>query len=408
MPDPWPHYFSQIRNQPQDILHQLEDTCSNFQQKIKAMENAYLRLQERLIAVNAEAEKTKNDLLKKITKHTAYINTLLKHNDSGVILVEPDGLISLINDKATTILQMDKNKLLYKNFWDLFSDEFFGFSLKNALRFDFCIKTCFVTLANQREIKISPCPINDNFTNQGILILLNDMTQTKKTQEETSHLERLKTIGEMTTSIVHDIKNPLGAMRGYLSLLHHDLQDQPNLQEMTRNILEGLKMVERLSNSILHYVKPLELNFTNVELISFLKDLCCFIRQDPSFPKRVKLKTHLPEDILNTSADKELLKNALLNIIINAFQAIEKEGEITIAILKNDNNCLISISDTGVGIIPNDLNKIFLPFFTTKKEGNGLGLSETLKIIKAHGGFITVNSRVNGGTTFNINLPLKR
>jgi signal transduction histidine kinase len=408
MPDQWPHYFSQTRDKDPDILRQIEDTCSNFQQKIKSLETAYLRLQERLIAVNAEAEKTKNDLLQKIAKNNAYMSSLLKHSDTGIIFIEPDGFVSLVNEKAATILQTEKNKLLFKNFSDIFPDEFFGFSIKNALRFDFCIKTSYATLANNREIKISPFPINDNFTNQGLLIFLADTTQNKKIQQESNQNERLKNIGEMTTSIVHDIKNPLGAIRGYASLLNHDLSDQPHLKEMTQHILEGLKLIERLSNIILQYVKPVELKLIGIELSSFLKEICFFIKHDPSFPNHVELKTHLIENEIFTLADKELLKTALLNIIINAFQAIEKEGIITIAVLQNNNNCLISISDTGKGIEPSHMSKIFLPFFTTKKEGNGLGLSETLKIIKAHGGFITVNSKINGGTTFNVTLPLKR
>jgi signal transduction histidine kinase len=106
--------------------------------------------------------------------------------------------------------------------------------------------------------------------------------------------------------------------------------------------------------------------------------------------------------------DKGLFHSSILNLIVNAYQAIPQSGTITITLLQNNNTCMINISDNGVGIADKDLENIFSPFFTTKERGNGLGLSETFKIIKAHGGCLSVRSQIGFGTTFTINLALKR
>ena len=107
-------------------------------------------------------------------------------------------------------------------------------------------------------------------------------------------------------------------------------------------------------------------------------------------------------------ADKELIKSALLNLIVNAFQAMEDIGELSISIYNNNSSCVISISDTGEGIEDKDIENIFSPFFTTKQKGNGLGLSEAYKIIQAHFGTIEVRSILNKGTTFSISIPTTR
>ena len=116
----------------------------------------------------------------------------------------------------------------------------------------------------------------------------------------------------------------------------------------------------------------------------------------------------MPETSFFIPADKELIKSAVLNLIVNAFQAMDDNGILSICVIKNGNLCIISITDTGEGIEENDLENIFSPFFTTKQNGNGLGLSQANKIIQAHFGQIEIRSQINKGTTFTITLPIKR
>ncbi len=141
---------------------------------------------------------------------------------------------------------------------------------------------------------------------------------------------------------------------------------------------------------------------------SIIKELIKSIKNDPSFSEKVKIQLHLPESSFLIPADKELLKSAILNLIVNAYQAMDDNGVLDISVIKNNNLCVISITDTGEGIEEKDLENIFSPFFTTKQNGNGLGLSYANKIIQAHFGQIEVRSQLNKGTTFTISLPITR
>jgi signal transduction histidine kinase len=172
--------------------------------------------------------------------------------------------------------------------------------------------------------------------------------------------------------------------------------------------LEGTKTLERLVNNILHYTKPIEVKLAPVDICRFIRELCIFAETDPTHSKEIVLEYHIPEDRIILTIDQGLFHCALLNIIVNAYQAIEGRGRITLSVLKNNDTCNISISDTGAGIEPKDLEKIFTPFFTTKKRGNGLGLSEAYRIVQAHGGTIDVRSKPISGTTFTINIPISR
>jgi signal transduction histidine kinase len=122
----------------------------------------------------------------------------------------------------------------------------------------------------------------------------------------------------------------------------------------------------------------------------------------------VKIEIHIPQDPILAPIDPEALKLCLLNLIYNAFQAMEQGGLMTLALIKLDNVCQISVTDTGIGIDPNHLQQLFSPFFTTKQKGTGLGLVEAQKIVQAHGGQIDVRSQLGRGSTFTLILPLKR
>jgi signal transduction histidine kinase len=132
------------------------------------------------------------------------------------------------------------------------------------------------------------------------------------------------------------------------------------------------------------------------------------MKSDPACPKCIPWELHIPNDPVIAPIDSEVLKSALINLVLNAFQAMPLGGVLTISLLKTDSCYQIAISDTGIGMDEEQLKQIFSPFFTTKEKGNGLGLVEVQKIVQAHYGTIDVRSCVSKGTTFTLTLPLKR
>jgi signal transduction histidine kinase len=177
---------------------------------------------------------------------------------------------------------------------------------------------------------------------------------------------------------------------------------------MVEPILEGAKALGRLVERVLNYSKPLEMRLVPTDLGAFVQEVIHLIQIDPCLPANIEIEKDLLEKPLFVPLDVELMRSALLNLLYNAIQAMPSGGTLSLAISKTKERALIAISDTGLGIHPDHLEKIFSPFFTTKERGTGLGLSETYKIVQSHFGTLEVRSAPGKGATFTLHLPLVR
>ncbi len=366
-----------------------------FGEELSRLKNAYSKLQERFDAVNQE--------LGLRTTNANYLTHILKCISDAVLFVNLEGVIVLFNKAAEDILHMKKEQVLFKKFGDLFEDEHFGFSMKEALKFGISHKLLY-----RNELEISSAFVYEgNKAHHGMMVIFKDISEKQKLQLAINRNERMKELGKMVTSIAHEIRNPLGGIRGFASLLYRDLQKNAHLQEMASFIIEGTKNLETIVNAVLHYSKPIELQLTTQDLGAFIKQLARFIKLDPAFPSHVKLSLHVPDQPILVPFDRGALKGAMLNLIFNAIQAMPQGGELMISLLMIPPFCQISIHDTGVGIDEEMQKLLFSPFFTTKKGGNGLGLVEVEKIVQAHFGKIDVRSQLGKGSTFTIHLPIR-
>lgn len=338
--------------------------------------------------------------------HTpALLHAILKSVHEGILYISIDGKILLVNRAAKQFLFPHDPKPFSK-VSDTFSDDYFGFSMREALHFGMIHEKVYRTVGSF-TLEVSCFFLSDG-PNQGILIILNDITEKKELQVKVQHADQLKKLGEMVASITHEIRNPLGGIRGYSSLLFRDLYDQKPLQEMAGFIMDGTKALERLVSGVLTFSKPVQLDLRSIEVNQFIRQFVRFIKTDPSKPQHVHLDVHTPEDPFIAPVDCEALQLALLNLVFNAYQAMPLGGTLTLSLLKMDSCYQIALSDTGVGMSDENLDKIFSPFFTTKKTGNGIGLSEVQKIVNAHYGEISVRSSLSKGSTFTLTLPLQR
>jgi len=224
----------------------------------------------------------------------------------------------------------------------------------------------------------------------------------------TPHSDRMKQLGESTAYVAHEIRNVLGGITGFASLLKHDLAHSPHQQRMVEQIIEGTDNLNHLVSQILLFARPLHPHFEKTNLNKLLNDLQQLLLADSNITQQhIHINVELPPEQIHLLLDYILFKSALLNIILNATQAMKNQGIITIKIQKDPSHIFISITDTGIGIPNENIAKLFTPFFTTKPNGNGIGLCETQKIIHAHGGTIEVTSLPGNGSTFLIKLPVR-
>ena len=224
-------------------------------------------------------------------------------------------------------------------------------------------------------------------------------------EEQLRRAEKLSTLGEMAAVLAHEIRNPLGSIRGTAEILRDDYRPGDPKHEF---IEIQIKETERLNHVVEDFLRmarqqPLELR--DCSILEELETIVTLVSRDAQ-DRGISLRLVSSAEQAVVRGDGEKLRQAFLNIVINALQATESGGEVTITISKIDSGFVIAFRDSGSGISTDNLQRIFEPFYTTKPDGTGLGLAVTRKIIEGHGGTLDIESETGSGTTVLVQLPL--
>jgi signal transduction histidine kinase len=214
---------------------------------------------------------------------------------------------------------------------------------------------------------------------------------------------RLIAMGEMAASIVHEVRSPLCSIELFSNMLSNDLEDTEH-SEMAKGISTGIKSLNNILTNTLFFAKPQKPTLKDVELDvpvqESLKILAPLIEI-----RGIKLFSKISEEVI--SGDQELLKQVLMNIILNAVQVMPDGGTLKVFTEESENYIALSVCDQGSGIDPENVEKIFDPFFSTKDKGTGLGLTIAHKIMQSHNGFIKAENNEDIGSTFSLYFPKK-
>ncbi len=226
--------------------------------------------------------------------------------------------------------------------------------------------------------------------------------------------EHLATMGELAAGIAHEIRNPLAGIAGAIEIITKDFpKDHPD-REILEDLRQEVRRIEKVLNDLLTYARPKPPRFGMTDLKETVAHTLQFARQQIG-SKNIEFSIQIPSGLPRFRMDGEQLHQVLLNLVLNGIQAMDQEGKITLQArvlpgsgAPNRHNFVeISVSDTGPGISPEQLEKIFRPFYTTKRGGTGLGLSLCRRIISQHGGTLAAESEINKGSRFIINLPMR-
>jgi signal transduction histidine kinase len=235
----------------------------------------------------------------------------------------------------------------------------------------------------------------------GVILSFSDLTEVKRLQGQVELNERLTALGEMSAGIAHELRNPMAVIAGYLNLLAKK-QDAAT-QAVIRDVQAEIAGMDRIISDLLAFARPTALNRNPVGVKELLESCLDGVLQARG--GRSAIRTVLTADPAMVSVDEGLMRQALINILQNAVEAMPDGGSLTIT-AKRGRQLSIAVQDTGPGIPRENVGKIFLPFFTTREQGVGMGLALAHKVVTAHGGRIDVKSREGDGTVFTIVLPL--
>jgi two-component system sensor histidine kinase HydH len=219
--------------------------------------------------------------------------------------------------------------------------------------------------------------------------------------------DALATLGQMAAHMAHEIRNPLSIIRGAVQRLSSSPARREADHELLSFLPEEVDRLDQIVSRYLDFARVEPLNLVDVDLGALAKETLSMARQELA-DRGVRVEIRAPERMSPVRLDRSKIKQALLNLLLNAAQAMPQGGEVRVAVSTTKKWIQLDVSDTGVGISGHELNKIFQPFYTTKEKGSGLGLAIVAKVVDDHRGRIQVRSQPNRGTTFSILLPLSQ
>lgn len=258
---------------------------------------------------------------------------------------------------------------------------------------------------------VAPINISTEQNERGALCLLTDITEVTQLREQVALKKNLESLGEMSAGLAHEFKNAIAALQGYVQLLQN-LELDAKGQEVAASLLGEVRNLSGMVTSFLNFARPQPLQLDEVNLAELIDD-CAGELHQVFADRKVELRVSKAAEIPVIRADERMLRQALLNLIRNAAEAIPaaagaRRVDVTTARTigpEGRNWAIVKVQDTGEGIPPALMDKIFIPFFTTKATGHGVGLALAHRVIMQHGGELTVSNSEAGGALFTVSLP---
>ncbi len=368
-----------------------------------------------------------NEMAKGLESHNEYI---LESMSNGLLVLDLKGHVTTFNRAACNILGKEQKNVLGLSYEGVFRDQpVFLNALKAAHQEHRHHVDHEITLSDEspKILRLRSAPLlGPDGQELGTEVLFNDETQLWKLRAEIKNSEKMATIGELAAGIAHEIRNPLGAMKGFAEILQKKLDSHPEAREMVTDIASEIEILNKIVTNFLTFAKPMNLEMQEADLTEVIKGLLPIVRKEAQ-QKKITIK-FIPHGDIQARMDIEQFRRVVLNLALNAVQASFKGGEVSISTRKfsllelrsylEDQGlrdivpkttevswCCVCVEDDGPGIAPEHLQRLFTPFFTTKSEGFGLGLSITRKIMEPMGGSVAGNNKPEGGAVFLALLP---
>ena len=370
------------------------------------------RLERQLETYREELEHNVKERTREIEETKQYLENLLENANDVIYTLDTEQRFTYVNSKIEA-WGYRKDDLIGRPYLALLSKRHRGRRLKSTL--DIGAKQVYevevVTRTGEpRAVMVSVSPLHGSEgAILGVLGIARDMTETKKLEQRIRNSEKLASVGRLAAGVAHEINNPLGGILNCLYNLRKGTLSPSRQEEYRVSMEDGVRRVQTIVRQLLDFSQQHEPEFALTD-INHVVDRVLVLTTHLFAPNRIRLETGFGQGLPNVTLDRHMIEQVLMNLVLNAVQAMKDGGGLTIRTSVVEGVCLIEVCDTGSGIPPVVLPRIFDPFFTTKSEGEGtgLGLSVSLGIVERHGGKILVDSEVGKGTTFTLCLPVSR
>lgn len=356
-------------------------------------------------------------LVQRLARERSVLETVINNVQEGILLIDSEGLIEFANAAAQELIGLKAAQVGHSSLWKLVPDlarslnisstgEFAGMSTVSR-EFD-------LTYPEHRHVRLYLVPVEglaDNSSARYVTIFQDITDDTLKTREQIES-ERINSIFQLAAGVAHELGNPLNSLTIHLQLIERQIKKLGNEAASAKlnNALEICRReVDRLDGIIQNFleaVRPQQPDLRDVDLITPLEETLLVVgpeMQDSGIALELEMPTRPPI----VSADPDQIKQVYFNILKNAREAMERGGSVNIKAYGDDEFVYVSFADTGAGIDPETLAQVFQPYFTTKTQGNGLGMMIVQRIMNAHGGNIGLDSKEGVGTVVTLQFPQK-
>ncbi len=397
----------------EERLEAFSEAFDTFSRTIERLESSYSELESRFSELNSRLEDTNTRLREALDENEtarAFLQNVLSSVSSAIMVFDCEGRISHYNEACCRLFEAD-GSLIGRTAEELvIADSRPGVSAKQTLATgeEFSSEEKLITLMSKKDIPVAvSCSVMRDHSGAvtGAVEVIHDLTKMRALEDQVSRVKALAALGEIAATVAHEVRNPLGGIAGFASLLKRDLPADHSGQRLVDKIIRGVENLNDSVTSLLTYAREINLSPRQIELGSFLTEIVTYFRADINHSiDKYAIFTRLSPEDLHWRLDPEQFRQAIVNLLHNAVQAMPEGGEIEIA-ASGDDMLTVDVSDGGVGIDDTLMERIFTPFFTTKQGGTGLGLATVKKIVDAHRGRIEVESAADRGTRFRLRFP---
>jgi signal transduction histidine kinase len=358
---------------------------------------------------------TKIDRLGRQIRDVKEVFSALKENldqimgtlQDGLVLFTRDTRVVLVSASAERFMGRPRGEVLGNMVEDAFSDATkLGRIVLDAFALHQPIPQREIELENGRRIQIALDFIAERGERIGALLTMRDAESVRQIENEIELSRRLAAIGRLTSGVAHEVKNPINAIVVHLELLREKMRTiDPDTRRHMDIIGREIHRLDRVVQTLIDFNRPVELRLSDFDLRRLTEEVAMLASPEAA-RQGVKVSAKLDGKALPVRADADLIKQALLNVVLNGVQAMKEGGELHVVARRDDAAATIEVRDEGNGIPPEIRDKVFNLYFTTKKAGSGIGLAMSYRVLQLHNGSLDFVTEMGRGTTFRLVLPL--
>lgn len=363
-----------------------------------------------------------SNLVQRLARERKLLETVFDVIRDGILVLDRNGVITYSNQQGRRLIglkrELGEKVSLLRAAPDLAKS--LGLNrLSEIVRPEVIVREILINYPEKRHLRVYAVPIEGTLSDKhseqdaGLTVVLTDVTEEKSNVEEQIENEKVTSIMDLAAGVAHELGNPLNSINIHLQILQRSLKnekiDGKNKGKIDKSLESCIKEVQRLDGIIIHFLKAIRPSIPDskeLNLLSVIEEILHLKEKELSGKKiSIQLETQSKDPIID--GDHEQIKQVFFNVIGNAMDAITDTSEIRIIISFEDEYITVQIIDHGTGIKKENVSKVFEPYFTTKKKGNGIGMMIVHRIMRNHGGQVGIDSKYGSGTIVTLKFPRK-